>query len=67
LLAIFFIVVLFAAHRCTSNSMENLISCLTIRDAQELQCVPELQSPLQFTDRKTNPLLGLSALLTSTP
>ena len=62
-----FIIVLFVAHRCMSDSTENLISCLTIRDAQELQRVPELQTPLQFTDQKTNPLLGLSALLTSTP
>ena len=44
-----FIVVLFAARCCTSDLTENLISCLTIRDAQELQRVSELQSPLQFT------------------
>ena len=69
LLAIFFIVVLFvfAARRCTSDLTENLISCLAICDAQELQRVPELQSPLQFTDRKTTPLLGVSALLTCIP
>ena len=67
LLAIFWIIFDFPARRCMSDSKDNLISFLTIRDAQELQHVPKLQSPLQLIDRKTNPLLGLSALLTSIP